>query len=285
MIRPRKRSKIWPGRGFERCARPTASSSSSVNPARRDASSIRSQALGAYPTRNSRRVSSRSPRPSRYSRASRGLARLPQVPGVVDRRPLHAATAAALAAARRAAASGILGLDLELDPEPLGERLERAAEVEPLGLHHELERVARGLAAEAVVQPLVGADVERAGALLVKRADPEVAVDAGAAQLGPGGDQRDHVDRLADALAGVVGVARHGANATGTLSRSNVADAEPVGHPGQVVGDATLERAGRDRVGDLLGMSAVVIEQTSGPRARSSHARAWPRAPGTRART
>ena len=46
MIRSRKRSKSRPGLVLERCARPTASSSSSLKPALRDASRIRSQALG-----------------------------------------------------------------------------------------------------------------------------------------------------------------------------------------------------------------------------------------------
>jgi hypothetical protein len=115
----------------------------------------------------------------------------------------------------------ILGLGLELDPESLRERLERAGEVDPLGLHHELERVAGGLAAEAVIQALVGADVERPRPFIVERTDAEVAVDPGAAQLGARRHQRDHVNGVADPFAGLVGVSRHGANATGMLRVSN----------------------------------------------------------------
>ena len=47
MIRSRNRSYTCPERVFERCARPAASSSSSLNPAPREAVRIRSQALGA----------------------------------------------------------------------------------------------------------------------------------------------------------------------------------------------------------------------------------------------
>ena len=115
----------------------------------------------------------------------------------------------------------VLVLGLELDPEAVGQRLQRRLEVQPLGLHHEVERVAGLLAAEAVVVLLVGPDVERAGALVVERAEPEVAVDPGAAQLGARGDEREHVDRGEDAVARVGGVAAHGAKATGTLSCSN----------------------------------------------------------------
>ncbi len=220
MIRPRKRSKIWPGRCLRALRetdrqqllvgepRPPRGQHHSVPGARRIADPELAQRLLAQPAAE------------QVLAGVRGLARLPQVPGVVDRAPLYERLqpVSPLALGGRL---GILRLDLELDPEPLGERLERAGEVDAFGLHHELECVARRLAAEAVIQPLVRADVKRARALVVKRADPEVAVDAGAAQLGPGRDQRDHVDRLAHALAGVVGVARHGANATGMLNRSN----------------------------------------------------------------
>ena len=77
---------------------------------------------------------------------------------------------AALPAGRRCR---VLLLGLQLDPEAVGERLERASEVEPLGLHHEVERVARLPAPEAVVVLLVRADVERRRALVVERAAAE----------------------------------------------------------------------------------------------------------------
>ena len=67
---------------------------------------------------------------------------------------------------------------------------------------------------------LVRADVEGAGALLVERAAPEVAVDAGAAQVGARRDEREHVDRVEHAIPRILGVARHGAKATGTVSAS-----------------------------------------------------------------
>src|SRR2546421_615495 len=82
----------------------------------------------------------------------------------------------ALAALAAGSSCRILGFGLELDPKAVGERLERAREVQPLGLHHEVERVPRGLAAEAVIEPVVRADVKRGRALIVEWAQPEVAV-------------------------------------------------------------------------------------------------------------
>ena len=189
---------------------------------------------------------------------------------------------------RRCAAGGgrrILGLGLERHPEAVGQRLQRRLEVQPLGLHHERERVARGLAAEAVVVLLVGPDVERGAALVVKRAQPEVAVDAGAAQLGPRRDQRDHVDRVEHAVAGVGGVAAHGAKATGTLSSSNARMQKRSVMPGEIVGDPDGKLAVGDRVRDLLADGRSSDRTASGSRARSWRARGWPPGPGRRART
>ena len=47
-------------------------------------------------------------------------------------------------------------LVLELDPEPLRQPLDRADEVEPLGLAHEGDDVAALAAAEAVVEVEIG---------------------------------------------------------------------------------------------------------------------------------
>ncbi len=115
---------------------------------------------------------------------------------------------------------GILVFGLELDPEAVGQRLHRGAEVQTLGLHHEVEGIAAGLTAEAVVVLLIRAHVEGATALVMERAQAEVAVDPGPAQLDPRSDQGQHVDRGQDVVTGVGGVAAHGAKATGTVSSS-----------------------------------------------------------------
>ena len=62
------------------------------------------------------------------------------------------------------------------DPGPLGEPLDRLDEVEVLDLAHERDRVARALAAEAVVHAERGVDRERRGLLLMERAEPEPAL-------------------------------------------------------------------------------------------------------------
>ena len=92
----------------------------------------------------------------------------------------------------------VLLLALQLDPVALGQQLQRAAEVHALGLLHEREQIARGLAAEAVVDLLRRVDAERRRALVVERAQPLVARRPRAAQLGARGDQLDEVDRVAD---------------------------------------------------------------------------------------
>ncbi len=54
----------------------------------------------------------------------------------------------------------ILVLKLQSHLVAVGEQLERTLEVDALGLHDERERVARGLAAEAVVDLLDRVDAE-----------------------------------------------------------------------------------------------------------------------------
>ena len=78
----------------------------------------------------------------------------------------------ALAAPAALGRARVLLLALELDAVAVGEELERAVEVEPFGLLHEREDVARGLAAEAVVDLLSGSIAERGRALVVERAQP-----------------------------------------------------------------------------------------------------------------
>ena len=136
------------------------------------------------------------------------LAGLPQVARVVRRRPRQQRVQpfAALAAGGRAR---ILVLGLELDAEAIGERFQRALEVQALGLLDEVERITGLLAAEAVVVLLVGPDVERRRSLVVKRAQAEVAVDARAPQLRARRDERQHVDRGQHAIPRVSGVAAH----------------------------------------------------------------------------
>jgi hypothetical protein len=103
----------------------------------------------------------------------------------------------------------ILLLELERDLVAVGEQLDRTLEVHALGLHDECERVAGGLTAEAVVDLLGRVDPERRGALLVKRAQAGEAVGAGTPQLRARGHEVHHVDGVADALLGVVGVESH----------------------------------------------------------------------------
>jgi hypothetical protein len=103
----------------------------------------------------------------------------------------------------------VLGLALQRYPVALGQPLERAREVEPLGLHHEPEDVAARRAAEAVVELLDRIDAERGRALLVERAQPMQPADAGALELRAGADELDEVDGVADPLARLSRVARH----------------------------------------------------------------------------
>jgi hypothetical protein len=137
-----------------------------------------------------------------------GLLRLPEVALVVAAGPLEQRLESRLVGAARRRARVLLG-QLERHVVALGQHLERTGKVEALRLHRKRERVARGLAAEAVVHLLRRRDVERRRALVVERAEAVVGVGAGAAQLDARADQVDHVDRVADPLLAVVGVARH----------------------------------------------------------------------------
>src|SRR5919106_736080 len=154
-----------------RCARPAPTSSSGLNPPSWARTIIRSQALGEYPIRNSRRISAERPRPARYSRAA-------------------PAAAAALLGPR------IVVLPLELHPIPVREHLHRVDEVEPLRLLDEPDRVPLRLAPEAVEELVRGIDRERRRPLVVERAQPG---EPGPhpAQVGLGPHQLDHVDRVA----------------------------------------------------------------------------------------
>ena len=137
-----------------------------------------------------------------------GLLGLPEDSGVVGRGAVQHVEQPLLAAAARGGPR-ILLLGLELDPRPLGQRLQGRLEVQPLGLHHELEDVAALAAAEAVVELLDRVDAERRRPLVVERAQPRVAPLAGLAQLGPRVHQLDEVDRVAHALLRIGLVARH----------------------------------------------------------------------------
>ena len=54
----------------------------------------------------------------------------------------------------------------------------------------------------------------------MERTPPEEAVDAGAAQVRAHLHEREHVDRVEHTIPRILGVARHGAKATGTVSAS-----------------------------------------------------------------
>ena len=136
-----------------------------------------------------------------------GLFRLPQIGGVeargaLEQREQALAPAAALLGAR------VLVLALELHAVALGEELHGLGEVERLGVAHERDRVALGLAAEAVVELVLAVDRERRRALVVEGAQAHPA-RAHSPQVGLGAHQGDHVHGLAHALDRVVGVERH----------------------------------------------------------------------------
>ena len=104
---------------------------------------------------------------------------------------------ALLAAGLLACGSSLLAL--ELDPVAVGQQLDRLGEPEPLLLLDELDHVAADPAAEAVVELLLRVDRERRRALLVERAEPDLA-RAPAPQVGVGGDDLDDVGGLLDPL-------------------------------------------------------------------------------------
>src|SRR5205085_5116827 len=112
-----------------------------------------------------------------------GLARLPEVALVVGGGALEQLEQA-LAAQALLLRLWVLGLALELDAVALGEQLERALEVDVLDVLDEREDVAGGVAAEAVVDLLLGVDAERRRALIVEGTAPLIACRPGAAQLG-----------------------------------------------------------------------------------------------------
>ena len=120
-------------------------------------------------------------------------------------------------------------LVLELDVEAVGEPLDRADEVEPLGLADERDRVAADPAAEAVVRAAVGRDRERRRLLLVERAETRVA-PADLAQARAGLDEVDDVRRGLHGVDRRVLDPRH-------LQRLGVLEGEAVGHAGQIVHD------------------------------------------------
>jgi hypothetical protein len=149
-----------------------------------------------------------------------GLRALPQG-ALIERRGPREQLVQAFPAPASLLGLGVLLHGLERDPEAVGQRLQRTHEVKALGLHHVGEGVATGLAAEAVVEPFVGADVKGPGPLVMKRAVAEVAVDPGAAQIDPCAHEAHHVDRLKDAVARIGGPTGHGAtNASGTVRSS-----------------------------------------------------------------
>ncbi len=78
---------------------------------------------------------------------------------------------------RRAPAPDVLVA--QLDAEPGGELLDRLLEGEVVDPLEEVDDVAADLAAEAVVEPLRGSDVEAGAALLVERAQALQAAAAG----------------------------------------------------------------------------------------------------------
>ena len=125
--------------------------------------------------------------------------------------------------------------DLELHPVAVGQELERALELQPLGELHELEGVAALATADAIEELLRRIDAERRRALAVQRAQPLVTGRPHAAQLHARADKVDHVDRGAHALLGVVGVAGHGLHRKGLGHRERFegADAVAIGHVGQ----------------------------------------------------
>jgi hypothetical protein len=150
---------------------------------------------------------------------ARGLARLPQVAHVEGRGALQQLVQAP---ALLAALGGLrILLDgLELDAVALGQRLQRLLEPQALGQLDELEQVAALARSRSSRRASRRVDAERRGALVVEGAEALHAVDARPAQLHARADQVGHVDRVADPVAGLLGVP-HSAKASGTDSDSN----------------------------------------------------------------
>ena len=204
------------------------------------------------------------------------LPRLPQVARVVGR-GARQERIQTLVAGAPGGGGRILLFALQPHAETVRQRLERAFEIEPLGLHHEVERRPRLRAAEAVIELLVRAHVERRRALVVERAATEVAVLPGAPQLDLRLDERHHVDRVPYAIDRVGGVPAHGANATGTVSASNWARQKRSVIPATW----SVTRRPRSRVGDRSGNLGRVgcrsVRTAYGSRDRFSRAPGSPR--------
>ncbi len=128
----------------------------------------------------------------------------------------------ALAPLRLDARRGLLVLDRHA--KALGEPLDRADEVDVLGLLHEVEEVAALAAAEAVEELVDGVDREARRPLLVERAPPRVARSGRPAQLRSPGDDLDHVGRGADVVLGGVLDPRHALRLLGVSARFSYSD-------------------------------------------------------------
>ena len=119
--------------------------------------------------------------------------------GIPARRLVEQRAQTILAASPRLLDRVVL-LVLELDPVARGEPLDRAGEIDRLGLPHEIDHVALGAAAEAEVHLLAGVHGERRGTLLVERTAAHPLV-ARLPQLGARPRQLHQIGALLDRLA------------------------------------------------------------------------------------
>ena len=133
--------------------------------------------------------------PARRDRRARDHPRL-----ALPEEALEVERSSARARSCRRPAPATLGLDarrrllvLERHAEALGEPLDRADEIQVLGLADERDEIATLPAAEAVVELVDGVDGEARRLLLVERTAARVARSGGTAQLRPPGDDLDHV--------------------------------------------------------------------------------------------
>jgi hypothetical protein len=150
----------------------------------------------------------RQPAPREVRARLLGLGRVPQDALVVGRRAVEQLVEPPLAFAALGVARVLL-LELELDPVPVGEQLDRRLEVDALGLHDEVDRRAALVAAEAEEDLLGGVDAERRRPLVVERAERHEARRTGPPDLGARADEVAHVDRVADPLDRLLCVAGH----------------------------------------------------------------------------
>ena len=129
--------------------------------------------------------------PGKVIARKRARLRVPEVPLVERRRCVEQLEEAfAPAAPRILLRRGLLVLDLHV--EAVREPLDRAGEVQLLGLAHERDDIALRAAAEAVVELLDGVHRKARRALLVERTPPDVS-RPGLAQLRAAADDRDDV--------------------------------------------------------------------------------------------